>query len=54
VGLLLQYLLSAAQAPVAAKIDSQPTATDISKPKAADKPMAKVKTKPKTRAAGKS
>jgi leucyl aminopeptidase len=54
VGLLLQYLLSAAQAPVAAKIDSQPTATDKSKPKAADKPMAKVKSKPKTRAAGKS
>jgi leucyl aminopeptidase len=54
VGLLLQYLLSAAHAPVAAKIDSQPMATDKSKSKAADKPMAKVKSKPKTRAAGKS
>jgi hypothetical protein len=54
VGLLLQYLLSASHASVAAKIDSQPTATDKSKPKTGDKSMAKVKTKPKTRAAGKS
>jgi hypothetical protein len=54
VGLLLQYLLSAAQAPVTAKIDTQPTATDKSKPKAADKPPAKVKAKAKTRAADKA
>jgi hypothetical protein len=54
VGLLLQYLLSAAQSPVAAKMDTQPKAAEKNKPKAADKPLAKVKSKSKIRAAGKA
>jgi leucyl aminopeptidase len=52
VGLLLQYLLSAAQTPVASKIEAKPKAADKTKAKPADQPMAKVKSK--ARAAGKA
>jgi leucyl aminopeptidase len=52
VGLLLQYLLSAAQVPVTSKIETKSKAADKTKAKAAGQPMAKVKSK--ARAAGKA
>ena len=45
VGLLLQYLMSTAQAPAASKPDTQPQAADKTKPKVVAKPLNKAKSK---------